>query len=140
MSGMGRRPPNPEPDAPGASPLEQPVAPPRSAPDRAVQPVDPVASRFFEALTDALRPLQQACLTLIEIAAAGAPSATEVARQLTIEQTLAWRIWRLAHARSAPEASPFVTGATALETFLRAAAREGADEALLCTAREAHTA
>jgi hypothetical protein len=84
------------------------------------------AGTFKAALDGAVGPLQRAVETLLGMGESPPTTAMELTRQFGIEQTLAWRIWRLAHARSGAEAAQFVIGAAALETFLAAAARFGA--------------
>ncbi|HRX87487.1 MAG TPA: hypothetical protein P5572_20875 [Phycisphaerae bacterium] len=93
---------------------------------------------FRAELEQVVAPLQRAVETLLNLAAGPCSSATELARALDIETTLAWRMWRLMQARSADEASGFVVGTTALQKVLTACRRSGADETLTTAVREAH--
>ena len=86
-----------------------------------------------------MSPLQRAVETLLAVAAGECDSATELARSLKIETTLAWRIWRLVQARSAEEAAGFVIGATALGKLVAACRKQGADDAVTQAVNDAHS-
>jgi hypothetical protein len=99
-----------------------------------------LAEQLQRELHQATDPLRRGIESALVVAAPGSVSATDLARQLKIENTLAWRIWRMAHARSGEEAALFAVGPAALDTFLAAAKRSGVDVALLDAVRTAHRA
>jgi hypothetical protein len=78
--------------------------------------------------------------TLLNVAARACDSATGLARALKIENTLAWRIWRLVQARTGEEAAGFVVGPAALEKLLTACARRSVDQTLIDAVRDTHCA
>lgn len=130
MDVMTRRPAAQQPD----------VKPARTPPTRAPEAAPTGSAAFGAALGQVVAPLQRALETLLTLSAAGSSSATELARMLNLETTLAWRIWRLVQARSPQEAAGFVVGTAALEKLLTACRKAGADGAELAAVRSAHGA
>lgn len=115
--------------APG---LAEPAAGSPSAP-----PASP-AEAFRADLVRAVAPLQRGLETLLALVTQGSASATELARALRLEPTLAWRVWRMVRARSSEEAAGFIVGSSALEKLLTACRKRGADESVTAAVREAH--
>ena len=102
----------------------------------------PTAQSVRTAAQDAIArttlPLQRSLENVLASPQGSISSATELARAFEIEQTLAWRIWRLVHATSSEETASFVIGSAALETFLAAASRRSVPDSLLDAVRQAH--
>jgi hypothetical protein len=61
----------------------------------------------------------------------------ELQQMLGIDRSLAWKVHRLVHARTAAEAAAFVPGQSAMEILCAAARSAGADEAAISAVMEA---
>ena len=89
-----------------------------------------------EELHGAILPLQRAIETILNSPQESVGSATELARTFKIEQTLAWRVWRLVQASSGEEAASYVFGSGSLRAFLTAAGKHGVPAPVLDAVRK----
>lgn len=92
--------------------------------------------RARDELRGAILPLQRAIETVLNSPHESVGSATELARTFEVEQTLAWRVWRLVQAPSGEEAASYVFGTSALRGFLKAASKHGVQEPVLEAVRK----
>lgn len=83
-----------------------------------------------------LRELRFACAAVLG-RVGGAESATTLCNRLSIDRSLAWKIWRIAHGDDIP-APKHIPGAAGMERFLRAAEVAGAPPEHIESVRRAH--
>src|SRR3954468_5829128 len=81
--------------------------------------------------------LQRALRELVRALPAYPTRAPELQQMLGIDRSLAWKVHRLMHARTAAEAAGFVPGQGAIEILCDAARGAGAGEAAMAAVKEA---
>src|SRR5437868_5844688 len=86
----------------------------------------------------ALVQLQRAVHGVVRELPAHPTKAPELQQMLGIDRSLAWKVHRLMHARSAAEAAGFVPGAAAIEILCHAARGVGVGEGAIAALNEAY--
>jgi hypothetical protein len=85
----------------------------------------------------ALTRLQRAVQGLVRQLPSYPTRSPELQQMLGIDRSLAWKVHRLVHARTAAEAAAFVPGQSAMEILCAAARNAGADEGAIVAVMEA---
>jgi hypothetical protein len=99
---------------------------------------DAAAGGALSEVAAALGQLQRALNGVVREFPSHPTKAPELQQMLGIDRSLAWKVHRLMHARSAAEAATFVPGGGAIEIFSNAAKGLGVGEGTIAALREAY--